>query len=132
MTGAPADGPAMQGGVQLLPARLAVIAFLCFAFAYFFSALVRAVTATLAPDFSAEMGLGAGDLMFESHQSLRNDFETSTLEMDSLVSALIVERGVYGARMTGGGFGGCVVALTAPGALADGWHVKASAGAHIL
>lgn len=62
MTGAPVDVPAMQGGGQLLPARLAVIAFLCFAFAYFFSALVRAVTATLAPDFSAEMGLGAGDL----------------------------------------------------------------------
>ena len=45
-----------------LTARSAVIAFLCFAFAYFFSALVRGVTATLAPDFSAEMGLGAGDL----------------------------------------------------------------------
>ncbi len=85
--------------------------------------------------FSAAMAAGdyrtAGDLMFESHQSLRNDFETSTPEMDSLVSSLIVERGVYGARMTGGGFGGCVVALTEPGALADGWHVKASAGAHI-
>ena len=86
-------------------------------------------------DFAAAMASGdyrsAGDLMFESHQSLRNDFETSTAEMDALVSSLIVERGVYGARMTGGGFGGCVVALTAPGALADGWHVKASAGAHI-
>ena len=87
-------------------------------------------------DFAAAMAIGdyrvAGDLMFDSHQSLRNDFETSTPEMDSLVSSLIVERGVYGARMTGGGFGGCVVALTEPGALADGWHVKASAGARIL
>ncbi len=86
-------------------------------------------------DFASAMSQGdyraAGDLMFESHQSLRNDFETSTAEMDLLVSALIVERGVYGARMTGGGFGGCVVALTEPGALSDGWHVKASAGAHI-
>ena len=36
--------------------------FLCFAFAYFFSALVRAVVATLAPTFSAELGLGAADL----------------------------------------------------------------------
>ena len=44
-----------------LSARSAVVAFLCFAFAYFFSALVRAVTATLAPDFSAEIGLGAAD-----------------------------------------------------------------------
>lgn len=42
--------------------RLAVQLFLAFAFAYFFSALLRAVTATLAPAFSAELGLGAGDL----------------------------------------------------------------------
>jgi MFS family permease len=42
--------------------RLAVQIFLAFAFAYFFSALLRAVTATLAPAFSAELGLGAGDL----------------------------------------------------------------------
>ena len=86
-------------------------------------------------EFGVAMAKGdyrtAGDLMFDSHQSLRNNFETSTPEMDSLVSSLIVERGVYGARMTGGGFGGCVVALTEPGAIADGWHVKASAGAHI-
>lgn len=46
----------------LLPTRLAVEVFLSFAFAYFFSALVRGVTATLAPSFSAELGLQAGDL----------------------------------------------------------------------
>lgn len=74
----------------------------------------------------------AGDLMLESHQSLRADFETSTPQMDGLVSMLIATPGVYGARMTGGGFGGCVVALTEPGALEDGWHVKASRGAHLL
>jgi predicted MFS family arabinose efflux permease len=45
-----------------LPLRSAMLVFLSFAFAYFFSALVRAVTATLAPIFSAELGLGAGDL----------------------------------------------------------------------
>jgi predicted MFS family arabinose efflux permease len=44
------------------PAREAVAMFLAFAFAYFFSALLRAVTATLAPAFSAELGLSAGDL----------------------------------------------------------------------
>jgi predicted MFS family arabinose efflux permease len=43
-------------------ARTAVVMFLAFAFAYFFSALLRAVTATLAPAFSAELGLSAGDL----------------------------------------------------------------------
>jgi predicted MFS family arabinose efflux permease len=44
------------------PVRLAVAIFGSFAFAYFFSALLRAVTATLAPAFSEELGLGAGDL----------------------------------------------------------------------
>ena len=51
----PTTGPRM-------PARLAVEVFLAFAFAYFFSALVRGVAATLAPSFSAELGLDAGDL----------------------------------------------------------------------
>ena len=45
-----------------LPRRIAVWLFLSFAFAYFFSALLRGVTATLAPNFSAELGLSAGDL----------------------------------------------------------------------
>jgi len=45
-----------------LPARAAVVVFLAFAFAYFFAALLRAVTATLAPVFSAELGLRASDL----------------------------------------------------------------------
>lgn len=87
-------------------------------------------------DFAAAMRSGdyrrAGDLMLDSHQSLRNDFETSTAQMDSLVSMLIATPGVHGARMTGGGFGGCVVALTEPGTLEDGWHVKAAAGARLL
>jgi len=39
--------------------------------------------------------------------------------------------GVFGARMTGGGFGGCVVALAAPGALTDGWIVHAVGGARV-
>ena len=52
VTGAPA--PTSRG--------LAVRIFLAFALAYFFSALLRAVTATLAPAFSAELGLRAGDL----------------------------------------------------------------------
>jgi predicted MFS family arabinose efflux permease len=46
----------------LLPPQQAVAVFLSFAFAYFFSALVRAVTATLAPQFSAELRLSSGDL----------------------------------------------------------------------
>lgn len=47
---------------EMLPARAAIGLFLSFAFAYFISALLRGVTATLAPSFSAELGLSAGDL----------------------------------------------------------------------
>jgi predicted MFS family arabinose efflux permease len=46
----------------MISARAAAFLFIAFAVAYFFSALLRAVTATLAPSFSAEMGLGRGDL----------------------------------------------------------------------
>jgi MFS family permease len=48
--------------LSALPLRRAVAVFLAFGFAYFFSALLRAVTATLAPAFSAELGLSAADL----------------------------------------------------------------------
>jgi galactokinase len=51
-----------------------------------------------------------GPLLFASHASLRDDFEVSTPELDLLVD-LLVEHGAYGARLTGAGFGGCVVAL---------------------
>jgi len=51
-------------------------------------------------------------LMAASHQSLKNDFEVSTAELDTLVTILAQSLGEQGgARMTGGGFGGCVVAL---------------------
>ncbi|HEX6313120.1 MAG TPA: galactokinase [Acidimicrobiia bacterium] len=52
-----------------------------------------------------------GRLLGESHASLRDDFEVSTPELDLLVE-LLVEEGAIGARLTGAGFGGCVVALT--------------------
>jgi len=74
---------------------------------------------------------GAGALMTESHASLRDDFEVSTPGLDRLVEELGDTDGVYGARLTGGGFGGCVVALTAPGAVADGWHFRPAGGATV-
>ena len=49
--------------------------------------------------------------MTGSHRSLRDDYEVSCQELDLLVDLATVERGVYGARMTGGGFGGCVIVL---------------------
>ena len=52
-----------------------------------------------------------GALMTASHCSLRDDYEVSCRELDALVDYALAEQGVYGARMTGGGFGGCVVAL---------------------
>jgi galactokinase len=51
-----------------------------------------------------------GPLLAASHASLRDDFEVSTPELDALVEAL-VDAGAIGARLTGAGFGGCVVAL---------------------
>jgi len=72
---------------------------------------------------------GAGQLMGKSHRSLRDDFEVSTDVLDSLVARLEATPGVFGARLTGAGFGGCVVALHRPEVTLDGWRVTASAGA---
>jgi galactokinase len=55
-----------------------------------------------------------GKLMYSSHESLRLDYEVSCRELDLLVSIASRCDGVFGARMTGGGFGGCTVNLVAP------------------
>lgn len=73
----------------------------------------------------------AGRLMTESHASLRDDQEVTTPALDTLVERLVATKGVHGARLTGGGWGGCVVALTDPGALDEGWHVEPAAGASV-
>jgi len=52
-----------------------------------------------------------GKLMAESHQSLRDDYEVSCKELDVLVDLANGLEGVFGARMTGGGFGGCTINL---------------------
>lgn len=55
-----------------------------------------------------------GQLMYASHYSLRDDYEVSCRELDALVDiaeTMGVKDGVFGCRMTGGGFGGCAVAL---------------------
>jgi galactokinase len=77
-----------------------------------------------------------GQLMIESHASLRDDFDVSTSVLDQLVDQLVALPGVFGARLTGAGFGGCVVALCERGAVADpnaisgrGWIVRPSDGA---
>ena len=58
-----------------------------------------------------------GQLMLQSHASLRDDYEVSTPELDALVEEAATVKGVYGARMTGAGFGGCIVALVQPRAV---------------
>jgi galactokinase len=60
-----------------------------------------------------------GALMFDSHRSLRTDYAVSTEELDWVVAHLAGLPGAYGAKMTGGGFGGCVVALVNDAALGD-------------
>jgi len=52
-----------------------------------------------------------GKLMYESHQSLRDDYEVSCKELDVMVDLAKPIKGVFGARMTGGGFGGCTINL---------------------
>lgn len=52
-----------------------------------------------------------GRLMYASHESLRDDFEVSCFELDTVVEIARGVPGVYGARMTGAGFGGCAVIL---------------------
>ena len=96
------------------------------------NARVRAFAAALAAgDLPA-----AGALMVESHRSLANDFEVSTPRLDSMVADYSSRPGVHGARLTGAGFGGCVVVLCRPGALGgggtgDGWTVRPAAGAWV-
>lgn len=58
-----------------------------------------------------------GQLMNESHTSLRDQYEVSCAELDVLVEAARSVDGVYGARMTGAGFGGCTVSLVRPDAV---------------
>lgn len=77
----------------------------------------RHVTTENARVLSAADALEAGDLnkfgrlMAESHQSLRDDYEVSIEELNLMVSLAREVEGVYGARMTGGGFGGSTVNL---------------------
>lgn len=60
-----------------------------------------------------------GALMNASHESLRNDFEVSSVELDGIVAIARKQPGCIGARMTGAGFGGCAVALVASRNAAD-------------
>lgn len=60
-----------------------------------------------------------GDLMYASHASLRDDYEVSCNELDLMVGLARKCRGVFGSRMTGGGFGGCTVTLVEADAVGE-------------
>jgi galactokinase len=71
------------------------------------------VTATVAALHARDLG-AVGKLLIASHRSSQTLFENSTPELDVLVDTLIQTPHVHGARLTGGGFGGAVMALTSP------------------
>jgi galactokinase len=85
---------------------------------------------------------GAGNLMYASHASLRDDYEVSCKELDDVVEIaefIGVKGGVFGCRMTGGGFGGCAVALVKTEyvgditkQIADGYQLKTGIEATIF
>jgi galactokinase len=83
---------------------------------------------------------GVGSLMTEGHRSLAEDFRVSIPALDELVDRLTGTPGVYGARMSGGGFGGCAIALCEAGSPAldleahaplRAWRVHPSSGAEV-
>jgi galactokinase len=82
----------------------------------------------------------AGAVMTDGHRSLAEDFKASIPALDELVDRLVGMPGVYGARMTGGGFGGCALALCAPDSPAlspevyaplPAWRVSPAGGAEV-
>jgi galactokinase len=84
---------------------------------------------------------GLGAVMTEGHRSLASDYRVSVPVVDELVDELVERPGVLGARMTGGGFGGCVLALCEPDSPAldplvhtprRAWRVSPSPGAELL
>ncbi|MYR06418.1 galactokinase [Gordonia sp. SID5947] len=106
--------------------------------------VLAATEALAAADFAT-----AGELMNASHDSMRDDFEITTPHID-LIAAIAQQLGSHGARMTGGGFGGSVIALAPapaaericadlPKAITDAGHpaptvrrVRPGRGAHLL
>ena len=82
----------------------------------------NARTTEAAGAFSNGQWTRAGELISASHVSMRDDFEISCHELDILVELALgigMSGGVYGSRMTGGGFGGCTVTLAHADAVDD-------------
>ena len=84
--------------------------------------VLRAADALDAGDLPA-----FGELMRQSHASLRDDFEVSCAELDLMVTLAEQAQGVYGTRMTGGGFGGCTITLIKSSSV-EAFQASVSAG----
>jgi galactokinase len=93
----PADAPHRLDPLALRRARFVIAE----------NARVDAVVAALRRGDAAT----AGSLLYEGHRGIRDDFEVSGPELDAAVEAASAAPGCFGARMTGGGFAGCAVAL---------------------
>ncbi len=97
-------------------------------------------------EFAAALSLedlvACGDVLDRSHASLRDDFDVSTDRVDAVVDLVRSQPGVTGCRITGAGFGGCVVALHDRDTTLDGlslgsdhlrsWRVRPSRGAFVV
>ncbi len=89
------------------------------------SRCVRHVVSENTRTLAAAEALRTGDLptlgrlMLDSHASLRDDYRVSCSELDTIVELATACEGVFGTRMTGGGFGGCAIVLAAPATVAS-------------
>lgn len=79
----------------------------------------NARTLAAAEAMKAGDGAALGRFMLESHASLRDDYRVSCDELDAAVEVASAQPGVLGSRMTGGGFGGCAIALVESGRAAE-------------
>ena len=80
--------------------------------------------------FAADDPTAAGAILEEGHRSLSGDYEVSTAVVDEIVASVAAQPGVHGARLSGGGFGGSLVALCEPGTDVDvpTWWTRARPG----
>jgi galactokinase len=90
----------------------------------------RVLSATAAMEINFPAKVGA--LMFESHKSLREDYEVSCPELDALVDRAFKTGYVLGARLTGAGWGGCTINLLSKSYVAEfvdevpAWYARAT------
>ena len=69
------------------------------------------ITSIIVPDKEGNLPR-LGELFYASHKSMRDDYEVSIPEIDLLVELCSQDKNTFGARLTGGGFGGSIVAIT--------------------